>query len=141
MRENLRVFLDANVLFSASLKTATSFDRFWIMRDLVLLTSPYATDEVRRNCVHTAQSSKLERLLQQMHLVSDAPGGYLPSSIVLPPKGAPILSAAIHAGADFLVTGDRHHFRRWMNLPIQTHLGFLVIQEPARFLDEHLDRL
>lgn len=141
VREDLRVFLDANILFSASLKAGTSFDRFWMMRDLVLLTSPCAADEVRRNCVHDAQSSKLEKLLLQMQLVSDAPGGYVPSGIVLPAKDAPILSAAIHAGADFLITGDRHHFRRWMNLPIQTHLGSLVIQEPARFLDEHLDRL
>jgi len=141
VREDLRVFLDAYILFSAALKTATSFDRFWIMRDLVLLTSRYAADEVRRNSIHAAQDSKLEVLLQKMHLVSDAPGGYLPSNIILPAKDAPILSAAIQAGADFLITGDRHHFGRWMNTQIQTHLGVLVIQEPARFLDEHLDRL
>jgi predicted nucleic acid-binding protein len=76
-----------------------------------------------------------------MHLVSDAPGGYLPAGVSLPAKDAPILSAAIHAGADFLITGDRHHFGRWMNRPIQTHLAVLMIQEPAAFLDEHLDRL
>jgi len=141
VREALRVFLDANILFSASLKTHTSFDRFWLMRGLILLTSPYVADEARRNAVHGEQISKLESLLEQMHAVSDVPAGHLPSGILLPAKDAPVLAAAAHAGADFLITGDRHHFSRWMNLPIQTHLGILVIQEPARFLDEHLDRL
>jgi hypothetical protein len=28
----------------------------------------------------------------------------------LPPKDAPILAAAVHAGSDALVTGDRTHF-------------------------------
>jgi hypothetical protein len=38
-----------------------------------------------------------------------------------------------------LITGDRHHFRRWMDHPVETHPGKLLIQEPGRFLDEHLD--
>lgn len=141
MHEPLRVFLDANVLFSAALKPQSRFLDFWRMRNLVALTSTYAADEARRNCLGEVHADRLNRLLEQTHFVSDVPGGPLPAQIQLAAKDAPILAAAIHAGADYLITGDRHHFRRWMNLRIEGRLGAIIIQEPAQFLDEHLDRL
>jgi predicted nucleic acid-binding protein len=141
MHELLRVFLDANVLFSAALKPESRFLDFWRMRSLVPLTSIYAADEAQRNCLGEAHAARLAILLEQTHFVSDVPGALLPQEIRLPTKDAPVLAAAIHAGADFLITGDRHHFQRWMNVPVKTRLGQLIVQEPARFLDEHLDRL
>lgn len=141
MHEPLRVFLDANILFSAALKTESRFHSFWKMRNLVPMISMYAADEARRNCVSAGHAGRLVLLLEQTHFVSDVPGAMLPPQILLPAKDAPILAAAIHAGADYLITGDRHHFRRWMNLRIPTAVGTLVIQEPRQFLDDHLDRL
>jgi predicted nucleic acid-binding protein len=141
MPEVLRVFLDANILFSASLKEEHRFLQLWKMRDLIPMTSPYAVDEVQRNCIGEAHAARLVRLLGQTHLVSDVPGSFLPPGILLSPKDAPILVAAIFAGADYLITGDKHHFGRWMNSPIRTHLGKLIIQEPAPFLVDHKDRL
>lgn len=105
------------------------------------MTSLYAADEVRRNCAGQAQRSRFERLLEQTDLVSDVPGAGIPAGIVLPAKDVPILAAAIQAGADYLITGDKGHFGRCRDLPIQTHLGMLVIQEPALSLIEHRDRL
>lgn len=141
MPDLLRVFLDANILFSTALKPESRFLDFWKMRNLVPLTSMYAADEARRNCVNDAHASRLVALLEQTHFVSDVPGALLPAQIRLPAKDAPVLAAAMHAGADYLITGDRHHFQRWMNLRIPTAVGVIVIQEPSQFLDEHLDRL
>ena len=47
----------------------------------------------------------------------------------------------MQAGADYLITGDRHHFSPWMNIPIQTSVGTLIVQEPAFFLDGHTDQV
>ena len=141
MPESLRTFLDANILFSASLKETSRFLQFWTRRDLIPMLSMYVIDETLRNCIGAAHKSRLARLVDQSHLVSDIPGAFLPHGIVLPQKDAPVLVAAVYAGADYLITGDRHHFRQWMNRPIRTHLGVIVIQEPAQFLNEHLDPL
>lgn len=97
----------------------------------------YVAGEARRNCVSQDHASRLTRLLEQTHFISDVPGAFLPRGIVLPAKDAPVLVAAIHAGADYLITGDRHHFGKWMNVPIATHLGTLLVQEPSSFLVEH----
>ena len=37
----------------------------------------------------------------------------------LPPKDAPILAAAVHAQADFLVTGDRRDFGHLFGLTLR----------------------
>lgn len=141
MPELLRVYLDANILFSASHREGHRFLQFWKMRIVIPMTSMYAADEARRNCISEKHSARLARLLEQTHFVSDVPGAFLPRGIVLPAKDAPILVAAIHAGADYLITGDKHHFRKWMSTPIQTHLGQLIIQEPSPFLVDHKDLL
>jgi predicted nucleic acid-binding protein len=141
MRDPLRIFLDANIIFSASHKEDHRFLQFWKMRDLIPMTSMYVVDETQRYCVSTSQSARLTRLLQQTHFVSDIPGAFLPRGIVLPATGAPILAAAVFAGADYLITGDKYHFGKWMLAPIETHLGQLIIQEPSRFLIDHKDRL
>ena len=141
MPDLLRVFLDANILFSATLREDHRFLQFWRMKDLVPMTSMYVADETERNCLSEVHAIRFAHLLERTHLVSDVPGGFLPRGIVLPSKDAPILVTAIFAGADYLVTGDKHHFGRWMYTPIQTHLGQLIIEEPARFLIDHKDRL
>jgi predicted nucleic acid-binding protein len=141
MPELLRVYLDANILFSASFRADHRFLQFWKMRDLTPMTSQYAVDETQRNCVSEVHSARLASLLGQTLLVSDIPGAFLPHGIVLPAKDAPILAAAAFAGAHYLITGDKHHFGKWMQNPIQTHLGLLRIQEPAPFLIEHKQRL
>jgi predicted nucleic acid-binding protein len=141
MPEPLRIYLDANILFSASLRPDHRFLQFWKMRDLTPMTSPYAVDETQRNCVSQVHSARLARLLEQTLLVSDIPGAFLPRGIILPAKDAPNLAAAVFAGAHYLITGEKHHFGKWMGIPIETHLGKLRIQEPSSFLVEHKNRL
>ncbi len=99
------------------------------------MTSLYAVRETRRNCKNQSQSERLEILLEQTVIVSDAPRNPLPPGIDLPAKDVPILAAAIDAGADLLITGDKDHFSRWMNRPIRTRHGSIIIMKPRLFLD------
>jgi predicted nucleic acid-binding protein len=135
MPDPLRVFLDANILFSAAYRTSNGFVEFWNTAGLVAMTSFYAAQEVRRNCRDQEHLQRLESLLAQTIIVSDAPNRALPPFIILPAKDQPILAAAINAGADFLITGDKGHFSQWMNRPIETRHGMLMVMEPRPFLD------
>ncbi len=134
VREPLRIVLDANILFSASYEPDHFFLQFWRESRVVCLTSFYAADETRRNCIGEQHRRRLEVLLEMTHVVSDATGFQLPARFVLPPKDQPILAAAMQAGADFLITGDKVHFGKWMDEPIATRLGTLTIMRPRPFL-------
>ncbi|MGC2583682.1 MAG: PIN domain-containing protein, partial [Acidobacteriaceae bacterium] len=120
MPEPLRVFFDANILFSASYQLQHPILAFWRAPAVACLTSFYAADETRRNCVSDQHRQRLEKLLELTHIVSDATQAPLPASIELPPKDRPILAAALQAGAVYLITGDKGHFGKWMGLPIPT---------------------
>jgi predicted nucleic acid-binding protein len=133
--EDIYVFLDANVIFSASYRPDSSFLEFWRFPRITLVTSSYAVEEVRRNCRRGEHLRRLELLLDQTLIVSDPPYPILPAGIVLPPKDQPILASAIDAGAAFLITGDKNHFAPWMNRPIKTRHGSLVIMKPRPFLN------
>jgi predicted nucleic acid-binding protein len=135
MPDVLRVFLDANILFSATHTPNHGFLRFWTTSEILAMTSLYAVRETRRNCKNQSQLQRLEILLERTVIVSDAPHNALPPGIDLPAKDVPILLAAINAGADVLVTGDKDHFSRWMNRPIKTRYGSLIIMRPRPFLD------
>jgi predicted nucleic acid-binding protein len=135
MPDVLRVFLDSNILFSATHKPNHGFLQFWTTPELVPMTSLYAVRETRRNCKNQSQLQRLEFLLERTVIVSDAPRNVLPRGIDLPPKDAPILLAAIDAGADLLITGDKDHFSPWMDRPLKTRHGSLMIMRPRPFLD------
>jgi hypothetical protein len=44
-----RVFLDANVLYSAAYKDTSALRKLWELTEVALLTSYYAVDEAHRN--------------------------------------------------------------------------------------------
>lgn len=134
MREPLRVFLDANIVFSASYKAGHDFLQFWREPNVECMTSFYTADEVRRNCIDSSHLSRCENLLEQTHVVSDAIGFQPPPRFSLPIKDRPILAAAIQAGSDYLITGDKSHFGKWMDQSISTRTGTLVIMRPRPFL-------
>ena len=104
-----RLFLDANVLFSAAYRSEAGLLRLWKLRDLVLCTSHYAAEEARLNLSDDVQRQRLDKLLSTVQFC-DASGGNLPRSISLPDKDIPILLAAIEIRATHLLTGDVRHF-------------------------------
>lgn len=93
-----RLFLDANVLFSAAYRSSAGVARLWKIEDAQLLSSTYAAHEARRNLKTSEQQARLEELLRDVTLVSDVllPGD-LASSIDLPDKDRPILAGALAA--------------------------------------------
>jgi len=105
-----RVFLDANVLFSAAWLEGKGLARLWRVPDATLITSRYALAEAERNMETDALRSRLSVLTRDLELVDAAEGAQLPEGVKLVEKDAPILLAAIEAGATHLLTGDRRHF-------------------------------
>jgi predicted nucleic acid-binding protein len=106
-----RVFLDANVLFSAAYGSP-GLARLWTLAtegQLELLTSGYAIEEARRNLDRKEHKRRLAALLSAVKTVPEPDPG-LPCPAALPPKDRPLLLAAIQAGATHFVTGDLKHF-------------------------------
>ena len=105
-----RVFLDANVLFSAAWLEDSGLARLWRVPDATLITSRYRLAEAERNLESGEQRSRLTAFAKSIELVDAVAGGRLPDGVKLVEKDAPILLAAIEAGATHLLTGDRRHF-------------------------------
>ena len=126
-----RIFLDANVLFSAAYLELSGLARLWALEDDELLTSAYGVEETRRNLAidRTEALPRLERLTAAISLV-DAPRSLkLPANIRLDQKDQPIWLAAIHGKADYLLTGDARHFDHLFGKRIK---GVLVLR-PAQY--------
>jgi predicted nucleic acid-binding protein len=104
-----RLFLDANILFSAAYREKAPLRRLWHETRAQLLTSTYALVEAERHLAEE-QRRRLAELMQKVEIVADVPAGDLPGGVALPEKDAPILAAAIASGATHLITGDRRDF-------------------------------
>lgn len=110
----MRIFLDANILFSAAKSPGA------IRRLLTLLlearhecwVDDYVLTEARRNLELKAPNGLvvLERLLKRLRLARVRPRATELDASPLPEKDRPILAAAMHLACDALVTGDRTHF-------------------------------
>lgn len=124
-----RVFLDANVLFSAAWRKDAGLARLWKLPGVQLLSSPYAAEEAARNLDTPAQRERLAHLLTGVELVPDAGAGELPEGVELPQKDRPILLAAIGAAATHLLTGDLRHFGHLYGHKVEG----VLIQLPADF--------
>lgn len=112
----MRIFLDANILFSAAKsdgavrqllrRTIDAGHECWI--------DPYVEAEARRNLDAKAPKSiaNLERLLAECHSAPFRPitPEIAQALVALPEKDRPVLAAAIHLGCDVLITGDKTHF-------------------------------
>jgi uncharacterized protein len=105
-----RVFLDANVLFSVAWREDSGLVRLSRVPAATLITSRYALAEAERNLETDEQRSRLAAFAKNIQFVDAVAGGLLPDGVKLVEKDAPILLAAIEAGATHLLTGDLRHF-------------------------------
>ncbi len=101
-----RLFLDANVLFSAAYQPNA---RRWKLKNVALCSSRYAIEEARINLRDDEQRARLIRLSGLIHMF-EAGSSPVPHGVSLPEKDAPILLAAMVADATHLLTGDIRHF-------------------------------
>ena len=130
-----RLFLDANVLFTAAHnaqgKAALAMELgqagLW-----QLVSSAYAVEEARRNIARKYPDclERLHALTQQLRLAAAAPERNCPQQ--LPEKECPIYRAAHACRADVLLTGDIRDFGFLMN--DRAKADGLLIQTVAEFL-------
>jgi predicted nucleic acid-binding protein len=113
----LKLFLDANVLFSASLSAAGTAQALLVAAaraEAQCICSDRAFAEAHRNL-----TAKAPQALAQLELVSVLVGrvpqphaahidAALAADVV--EKDAPVLGAALACAADWFVTGDQRHF-------------------------------
>jgi predicted nucleic acid-binding protein len=126
-----RVFLDANVLFSAAYRADSGLKRLWGLPGSNLLTSRYALEEARRNCEDRGQRERLEELVRELEVLRDPPLDRSLSELdPLPEKDRPILQAALAGRATHLLTGDRRAFGHLFGQEVR---GMQVLK-PAAYL-------
>ena len=113
-----RLFLDANVFFSAAYRRAAGLLQLWKLRDATLYSSRYALEEAMINLTEQDQRIRLSRLSEKVQLFDAAPR-QLPHGISLPEKDVPILLAAIEARCTHLLTGDVRHFGPYFRKKIE----------------------
>jgi predicted nucleic acid-binding protein len=132
-----RVFLDANVLFSAAWRDDGSLVELWRLQSgarpesVRLLSSAYAVEEARRNLDTAERQARLADLVAELEIVAE------PASAVdeaaerrLPEDDRPIFRAALAGRATHLLTGDRRAFGAFFG----RRLGGLVVTRPADYL-------
>jgi predicted nucleic acid-binding protein len=129
-----RVFLDANILFSAAYRAGAGLLELWKLSNVVLCSSRYALEEARINLSEDTQHERLEELSKKLELFEGVPE-LLPPDIFLPEKDIPILAAAIASRATHLLTGDIKHFGPFLGKKV----AGVRIDRPANYLRSRLD--
>jgi predicted nucleic acid-binding protein len=120
----VKVFLDANVLFSASNAGSRIAELVRLLLDRrQLVTSNLAAEEARRNIQQKrpAWADGLDAVLSRIEIV---PAVNTPLSVRLDPKDVHILSTAIREKCTHLATGDKTDFA---HLYGKTIAGVMVI--------------
>jgi uncharacterized protein len=124
-----RLFLDANVLFSAAYRLNAGLAQFWKLSDITLCSSRYAVEEARINLSETSQRRRLDLLTSKLELI-DALAAVWPAEVRIPEKDRPIVLAAIEARATHLITGDLRHFGPYFDKKLH---GIFVMTPSAYF--------
>lgn len=112
----MRIFLDANVLFSAG-KSNGAVRAFLVQLKSsghVLVADGYVVGEARRNLEAKLPTAlkDFEDFMKQVEASDGTCGSLLPVEIApeLPEKDRPVLAASIHHQCQVLLTGDKTHF-------------------------------
>ncbi len=126
-----RLFLDANILFSAAYGSP-SLNRFWDLasdKKVLLLTSAHAIEEARRNLEEIEHRDRLENLIQGTVIVPEPPADYA-CPISLNKKDIPVFVAALSSKATHFITGDIKHFGKYFSKAI----GGIIICTTGEYL-------
>ena len=132
----MRVFLDANILFSGSLRGARMRDLLGILFVRAkCVTNGYAIEEARRNLELKFPDAlpQLDSLVAECEIV---PASSVELEVTVKSKDMPILGGAISGKATHLLTGDERDFGHLFGKTVQ---GVTVVS--PRMLAEELVRL
>jgi predicted nucleic acid-binding protein len=135
-----RVFLDANVLFSAAISSGGVTRAIFELAEqypsvLELVVSEYAITEALRNLQRKRSEavSDLLSLIDGMRFTQEPPGVLIDRlrDLVSDSKDVPIVAGAVWAEADLLITGNTRHFGQLYG----SHVGGCLILPPRAALD------
>jgi hypothetical protein len=109
----MNVFLDANVLFSAS-AAGSPTERLLedLLRHAPAVTHQHAWEEARRN-LEQKRPGQVPGLLALLVRLNFSAAFREVDDIELPDKDRPILGAAVAAGCTYLWTSDKRYFGRF----------------------------
>ena len=128
-----RIFLDANVLFSAAYAEGSGLTQLWRRKGARLFASGYVIEEARRNLDDEPARDRLEALLESVEQVGDPAAALDPEmEKELPENDRPVLRAAMAAGASHLLSGDRRAFGAWYG----KRLAGVLVLRPAEYLTQ-----
>jgi predicted nucleic acid-binding protein len=126
------LFLDANILFSASYRENSRLLKFWEIKSVNLVSSSYAIEEARRNIDMPSQNDRFDNLVEKLtQILPYHKNVDLPPDIKIREKDIPILLSAISARANFLITGDVRDFGKFYGKKI----GGVTILPPSDYLN------
>jgi len=123
MSRVLRIFLDANILFSAAksdgpihalvVRLLDAGHECWV--------DGYVIDEARRNISAKAPArlQSLETLVAKVRVAATSPATLGAGLAGLPEKDRPVVAAAAALSCEILVTGDRTHFGKFYGRLVQ----------------------
>lgn len=130
----MRIFLDANALFSAARSAGAVRQLVYALRAAghMLVADDYVATEARRNISAKAGGEALDYLQALLDQIEVSPVQYLATAqsmlLWLPEKDRPVLLAAMALKCDALVTGDRTRFGAGYGKAF----GGVVIYSPAQ---------
>jgi predicted nucleic acid-binding protein len=127
----MRIFLDANVLFSAAKSDGAVRQLLALLIDAghECWVDGYVVEEARRNLLAKAPAGVqvLDAFLARMNLAAAHPiPETIEAALAVHEKDRPVLAAAIRLKCDALVTGDRTHFGAFYG----SRLGGVAIHSP-----------
>jgi predicted nucleic acid-binding protein len=137
----MRLFLDANVLFTAA-HNPEGKAAFIISHGRVdtwdIFTSAFAVEESERNLAakYPGSERRLLPLLKSITVIGEHPDAPCPD--ILNERDRAIFRAAFACNATYLLTGDIDHFGPLMNKPTKT--SGINILTPAQFLSSLLSK-
>ncbi|MFH0730567.1 MAG: DNA-binding protein [Pseudomonadota bacterium] len=131
----MRIFLDANVLFTAAHNPrgkAAFIVELGAAGHFLLFTSDAAREEAARNlgAKYPGALHPFESLIFPISIAAPDLSAPFPDS--LPANDAIIFQAAVACRATHFLTGDLRHFGAFMNRPEVT--GGIIVQTAAEFL-------
>jgi len=127
----MRIFLDANVLFSAAKSDGAVRQLLALLIDAghECWVDAYVVEEARRNLLAKAPDGApvLDAFLSRMSVAAAHPNAEaVEAALAVPEKDRPVLAAAIRLNCEALVTGDKTHFGAFYG----KHLGGVAIHSP-----------
>lgn len=114
----IRVFVDANILFSAAYKATSRIKGLWSNESIRLVASEQVLTEATRNLgkKHPEAVGRLNELVPFLEVTDEK--AEIDADLVVA-KDLHVLASAIGSKCDYLVTGDHAHFAHLVNVPLE----------------------